>query len=681
MAHSTTNGFSALPLDLLIDSILVLLNIRDLIALSRTCRLLYSTIHQTELIWKRKITYDYRFPTGSTGRITGFKTLYRKLRKPQVWVWGQNMNDRLGLNGEDEQQLLDAILSRYSEVPTPLRLRKAESIGIIDLQAGGWSFHGLDVDGNIWFWGALNGSETWNPPPHRSTLKPSQVEPAMLEVKNLPKFRAISCGRSHACGISDEGEIYEWHSWSRVAKFLSAPWETHSGGTDQDVAQICASWDFSALLSSDGVVYFWREPTVLEVAQALDAQFNGFPEDRTLETVYELDSKDRVLRCPDLPGNEHDGDKIIKIACGEEFIICLTTMGKIYKLDVSRIPATERAAPQRVLPQLQNHDEALLYRESISQAFRTQERQWEYLPMFCEAEKLREGLAEALPSQSTSDTVQPKISHISAQYRTFVAYSVESTSENREIAKKNSFVFFGKKGTTQHDKPEILPSLQNRGVIQVTLGDYHYAALLSNGQVLTWGSYSEGALGLGTSSNPHRKLCPNDSAGDSDSSQDPVDERYELGTQLPAVVPSFSGTDHHLADRVEPVGEPSSQKSIKAARRYVFSVTAAGWHTGCLAFSLEDEKDEDYGLAVLAKNVEYKQVSPAARSDSAQGDSQTSWYGIPFLNRSRFPGFRIGFAGRFMRGGARGGLLNREEFRNRRPEDEHADPLHPEEHD
>jgi SCF-associated factor 1 len=143
-------------------------------------------------------------------------------------------------------------------------------------------------------------------------------------------------------------------------------------------------------------------------------------------------------------------------------------MGKIYKLDVSRIPATERSAPQRVLPQLQNHDEALLYRESISQAFRTQERQWEYLPMFCEAEKLREGLAEALPSQSTSDTVQPKISHISAQYRTFVAYSVESTSENREIAKKNSFVFFGKKGTTQHDKPEILPSLQNRGVIQLS---------------------------------------------------------------------------------------------------------------------------------------------------------------------------------------------------------------------
>lgn len=172
MAHTGTVGFSSLPLDLLIDYIFVLLPTKDLIALSCTCRLLHSTIHQTELIWKRKIALDYRFPTGSTGRITGFKTLYRKLRKPQVWVWGQNMNNRLGLNAEDEANLLDAVLSRHTEIPTPLRLRKAESIRIVDLQAGGWSFHGLDVDGNIWRWGTLNGSNNWNPPPHRYSLTP-----------------------------------------------------------------------------------------------------------------------------------------------------------------------------------------------------------------------------------------------------------------------------------------------------------------------------------------------------------------------------------------------------------------------------------------------------------------------------------------------------------------------------
>ncbi|OAV99782.1 hypothetical protein, variant 2 [Puccinia triticina 1-1 BBBD Race 1] len=680
MALPGTTGFSSLPLDLLIDSILVLLPTRDLIALSCTSRLLHSTIHQTELVWKRKIAKDYRFPTGSTGRITGFKNLYRKLSKPQVWVWGQNMNDRLGLNAEDEGDLLGSVLSHYTEVPTPLRLRKAESIGIVDLQAGGWSFHGLDVNGHVWRWGTLSGLDGWNPPPHRYSPRQSEVEPVMLEIRNLPKFKAISCGRSHACGISDEGKIYEWHSWSRVAKFTSVPWEAHSGET-VEVAQICASWDFSALLSSDGVTYFWREPTILEIAQALDSQFDGLPEDRTLETVYDLDSKDRIIRCPDLPGNEHDKDKITKIACGEDFIICLTTTGKIYKLDISRIPDNARTAPQRVLRQLQDHSDEIAYRESMSQAFRTQERKWEYLPRFCEPDRLRDGLVEALSSPASTDHIKPKITHISAQYRTFVAYSVNSSSEHQQTTRNNSFVFFGKKDATEDSKPEILPSLQNRGVIQVTLGDYHFAALLSNGQVLTWGSYSEGALGLGNSSNPHRKLLPNDST--LESPDHPSEERYELGIQTPTAVHSFTGTEHHLADRVETSDSSSSQKPTKMARRYVFSVTAAGWHTGCLAFSLEDEADEDYGLAVLAKNVEYKQTAGVAGSNSQQdeqGGGRTSWYGLPFINRTRFPSFRIGFAGRFMQGGARGGLLNHQGLRDQRERAE-QDPPPPEEQD
>ncbi|KAH9462243.1 hypothetical protein MJO28_002971 [Puccinia striiformis f. sp. tritici] len=644
---ASTTGFNSLPLDLLIDSILVLLSTRDLIALSLSCRSLHSTIHETELIWKRKITKDYRFPTGSTGRITGFKTLYRKLRKPQVWVWGQNMNDRLGLNGDDESDLLGSVLSHYTEVPTPLRLRKAESIGIIDLQAGGWSFHGLDVDGNTWRWGTLNGSDGWNPPPHRYSPRPSEVEPVMLQIRNLPKFKAISAGRSHACGISDEGKIYEWHSWSRVAKFISAPWEHQIGSeidSDQEVTQICASWDFSALLSADGTVYFWREPTVLEIAQALDSQFNGANEDLTVDTVYDLDCKDRILRCPDLPEVGEEKDQITKIACGEEFIICLTTTGKIYKLDISRIPDTEQAGRERILRQLQDHNEELRYRESLTQAFRTRDRRWEYLPKFSEPDQLREALSEALPSSSSNTVhIHPKITHISAQYRTFVAYSVDqNASPDQEISKKNSFVFFGKKHTTEIDGPEILPTLQNRGVIQVTLGDYHYAALLSNGQILSWGSYSEGALGLGNSSNPHRKLHPNEPSTIIESGEDRAEEeRYEQGTQIPTPVQTFTGTDHYLADRV--------QDTSKVARRYVFSVTAAGWHTGCLAFSLEDHEDHDYGLSVLVKNLESKQVPPiptSTGSGSEATQNRSSWLDSPLFNR-----IRIGFPGRFLQGG------------------------------
>ena len=45
--------------------------------------------------------------------------------------------------------------------------------------------------------------------------------------------------------------------------------------------------------------------------------------------------------------------------------------------------------------------------------------------------------------------------------------------------------------------PRVIPELQYKSVISVVLGDYHYGALTSTGKLLTWGAYSNGALGLG----------------------------------------------------------------------------------------------------------------------------------------------------------------------------------------
>lgn len=50
-----------------------------------------------------------------------------------------------------------------------------------------------------------------------------------------------------------------------------------------------------------------------------------------------------------------------------------------------------------------------------------------------------------------------------------------------------------------HDPPILLPELQNRGVIQVVIGDYHYIALTDTGDLLSWGLelLNRGCLGLG----------------------------------------------------------------------------------------------------------------------------------------------------------------------------------------
>lgn len=70
---------------------------------------------------------------------------------------------------------------------------------------------------------------------------------------------------------------------------------------------------------------------------------------------------------------------------------------------------------------------------------------------------------------------------ISAHYETFVAYSTGSSS----------VVLMGNRESTGESQPTILPELQNKGVISVVLGDYHFGALTATGKLYTWGVYTK----------------------------------------------------------------------------------------------------------------------------------------------------------------------------------------------
>ena len=48
----------------------------------------------------------------------------------------------------------------------------------------------------------------------------------------------------------------------------------------------------------------------------------------------------------------------------------------------------------------------------------------------------------------------------------------------------------GNDETTANSQPTILPELQNKGVISVVLGDYHFGALTTTGKLFTWGIYT-----------------------------------------------------------------------------------------------------------------------------------------------------------------------------------------------
>ena len=124
--------------------------------------------------------------------------------------------------------------------------------------------------------------------------------------------------------------------------------------------------------------------------------------------------------------------------------------------------------------------------------------------------------------------------------------------------------------TDEHFEPNIIPELQNRSVISVLLGDYHHGALTADGQLLTWGSYSHGALGLGVPTD----LPLGTPGGYLAEAQLFQSRRSEWGPLEPPKVTSPSAV--HFNHGQKPGG-----------RRFCFAATAAGWHTGALVVCLE----------------------------------------------------------------------------------------------
>ena len=202
----------------------------------------------------------------------------------------------------------------------------------------------------------------------------------------------------------------------------------------------------------------------------------------------------------------------------------------------------------------------------------------------------------------------------------------------------------GSHETDPNTEPRILPALQNRNVISVVLGDYHFGALTSTGKLLTWGQYSCGALGLGDPT----KIEPGQPGGyrTEQQRQHAVEWR---GPNPPAVTePTEVRFDHEERQR---------------KKRFCFAATSAGWHMGALVIDLEvrtsSVRQRLYLDEKKSESMINKPDDPTGAEDAVQmpggfpseaGPSTPinppgSW-GLP-----RPSVFRIGLAGRGATGG------------------------------
>ena len=124
-----------------------------------------------------------------------------------------------------------------------------------------------------------------------------------------------------------------------------------------------------------------------------------------------------------------------------------------------------------------------------------------------------------------------------------------------------------------HDEPaNILKELQYQSIISVVLGDYHFAALKADGNLLTWGKYSSGALGLG---NPIK--LPIGALG-----------AYRTHDQWDRA--RRSDYSNEVPDDVETTTPVRFDYKEKTKRdKFCFAVAASGWHTGALVLDPDSE--------------------------------------------------------------------------------------------
>ncbi|KZT10184.1 RCC1/BLIP-II [Laetiporus sulphureus 93-53] len=615
---------SDLPLELFLDNILPLLHIRDLLNFSCTSRHFYE-LASDETFWHGKIEQDFNFTGAETARNTGWKFLYKRFSRPRVYVWGERTHGRLGLT---DGNIPDTAIRRDG-VPYPVQLR-IPHVRIVNIVAGGMSFHALDSDGNMYVWGTLDGLGGALRSEGFSTSSKKADHPMRL---SLPvKIRSISCGRLHCAALDASAGVWTFTSWGRPFR-LGSPLLDKSTPESMPV-QVESGWAFSTVLVESGDVFVWWpfSGRIHEAVAAKNEELDVRPETRALPTdqhpdvipccTWELRDIDPV-RLPAIPSGD--------LPCIEGTSLSEEQMSKETKL-------IKIAGMDNALVGLTNKGHVLRY-DMLAGEDTYSRGHWQYLPEFSEVKKVRAHPAFVEGDKKPEPPETMLITHVSAQFHTFFAYSTGTRSvvlmgkppEGHQFAPQPQ-------APTPAIHPIILPGLQNRGVISVVLGDYHYGALTSDGKLLTWGAFSKGALGLG---DPTTIPLGQPGGFTNEAQQRQAATRLGMLRAPPPEVtlPTEVRFDHGENRRKE---------------RYCFAATAAGWHMGALVIDLEPDEEGPAEDSVQDMPGAYPAVHVSPNPPSSIGLQPPGEYPMLPFGRGVRP-FRLGFPARGMwRGEGRG---------------------------
>ncbi|KAL9933326.1 hypothetical protein V8E36_008044 [Tilletia maclaganii] len=228
-----------LPASVLIDGIFTHLSARDLLVLGSTSHYAH-TLTDSDLVWARRLATDFHFPLHSSARpiafssTAGWKTIYARLAKPHVYVWGEPTHSRLGIDFEDLPDALNHFIERNRSAPFPLPVdgiahprilpdlsastpAPSSNIGPpVQLHSTGWAFHALTSSGHVLIWGTLDGEQyvgihrlsSHSDTPDQALRRAighagaSVDSPTVLPIPPLLRVTQLGCGRKHAVALA-----------------------------------------------------------------------------------------------------------------------------------------------------------------------------------------------------------------------------------------------------------------------------------------------------------------------------------------------------------------------------------------------------------------------------------------------------------------------------------------------
>lgn len=119
-------SLETLPLELVIDSILLAQSNRDLSQLRLVSRTLLRLADDASL-WRRRVARDFKLPAYLASRVVDWRALYVGLTQPEAWTCGKNTHARLGVDMLSMPPQLQRVIGWNRGAPFPLKVAWKEA--------------------------------------------------------------------------------------------------------------------------------------------------------------------------------------------------------------------------------------------------------------------------------------------------------------------------------------------------------------------------------------------------------------------------------------------------------------------------------------------------------------------------------------------------------------------------